>query len=552
MQPRGIFKDILAFVTAMVVIIVFFVPRQALAQRTMYDPRTEEQKIYFPRMDSVLIGMWQGMDHTDRGMQADAQAIACMVKMCEQIRRTYPNNKEEWGRARYFTKCYQEHKARIADPSFKPVKHPPRMPWLTCEFIQAQTSSDDDEIYEAVNGYPRPQPERAPLRVADEPQKPKRHTNPLNAEDARRIEVELNRMSSTYLAAPVVAASVKSDENPYAETTLASADIPKVADGMPFLPAGFDLVGENDKRMRLYVHEGADSAALLNYLRLRNASHLNKGAKYAEKARPIIEAGSNKLTIPFCRRNGKRVFDDARMHVKSWDKAALDGPPNKEFLASCSDEDLGFALQGKQVISIPAMGDQIGEIPPVANGNSQPAENGEAKAADKPSVDPSTAASATIHVDQPAVVSSAVQPVPTTTASAAVINSAEATKLAEVDVRLQPAETNSDATAPGFDDLLRNRARGSPWHKLRNEGPEVEKATRPLYETVQVDPAKRNRTSLFAQFAFPPDDVKALRLDRLGERFASSGAAVNSADVDSPDSSTVSSANPITGPPTPQ
>jgi hypothetical protein len=296
------------------------------------DTRSPERKTIDATMDPVLEGMWEGHGDGD-GMRYDAQAIACMTRVCRAVREALPQTRGEWRNSRHFQACYDAHLSRIKNPNFQRLANPPAITSLGCGMIQAQARSDDDAVYEAVNGRPRPRP-TVELNQVPSPASPR---PTLSRAESDNLLAQLDQISKERRA----------NDNPY-------TDAPKPA------YRGFGPGGLGDNLVLLY----ADSREAAIYVRpggqfyTIRASYLAK--KYETDWETVYVYASNENQDMFgaCFQASGVSLDQDRMRVSPRDVTKLQGPVNQTFMAQCQGKggEFRFALQAGQIIKIPAKG----------------------------------------------------------------------------------------------------------------------------------------------------------------------------------------------------
>lgn len=335
-----------------VVLLCIVLAKSASAQS---DTRTAERKRIDATMDPVLEGHWSGRgvsrerQQNEPGMRTDPQAIACMVKACRTVRAAFPNNPKAWRDSRQapFAKCHQEHVARANRPGFVPLAKPPSMDSFGCDIIEGLRVSDDDRVYEAVNGRARPQPAvTRPVAVAAV-----RHGGtPPSSQDVKDLEAfALAPMATPPKngATSAPAKLAKRDDNPY------------LPPAQPVVSAGTGPGGLGDKLELVYA-DGKEAAIRVlpggQFYTIRG-SWLAKTYDTDWKSARKHPRAMNKQFIGACfGKQGSVSLDPERMKLRASDKENLNRAPDDKFVVACEEDggEYRFALQAGETIRLGA------------------------------------------------------------------------------------------------------------------------------------------------------------------------------------------------------
>lgn len=316
------------------------------------DVRTPDQKVYFPQMDPVLIGMWEG--HDDReGMRYDPQAIACMMRACAAIQATIPRTAERCqdstdpnclytevrdSRSSLYKSCYSAHLARVEQPGYTRLANPPALTSLVCSVIAAQQLSTNERIYTATNGHPR-------QRTQQRPPTAKTKRSPLRAGEANELLAELNSIAA---ATPLTPDEFKNTYAVQRKTYPASANETTYGGQLP----GFRIISQDDKEAVLLVLPGGDYYAV-------QRSFLAKDYE-TDSVAVMAYAGNNRAQIffPYLLTPGKIELYKPRLRLKGDDVKGRLGPidaDTREFVRRCADGscEARFALQAGETLRLP-------------------------------------------------------------------------------------------------------------------------------------------------------------------------------------------------------
>ncbi|MFA5185643.1 MAG: hypothetical protein WC551_04090 [Patescibacteria group bacterium] len=400
----------------MMLVVVVLTMLHAARANAQSDVRTADQKIYFPQMDPVLTGMWEGHGGLE-GMKYDPQAIACMAQACAAIQATVPRNPDRCngnqdqncrfqevrdGNNSRYQSCHAAHLARTRQPGYARMANPPQLTSLVCSAIGALRNSSDDAIYAAVNGHARPQPAayqpptaKAPARQRLQPGESDMLMAQLRGLTADSKPVTRSRPRTAQVSRPQVV-------QPVASPVAYSGGI-----------SGFELLKVTDREAVLRILPGASFYTLQRSFLARD---------FVTESIPVmtykrdgqIGTGNDRAQIffPFIIRKGKIELYQPRMQLKANDYNGRLGSINAETLAfmdSCKDGgcEARFALQAGEIIRLPRK--SLSNDAVSSNDNAPPVTAQPDKAPEKPDMElPEPASSAMSSI-------AAIPSAPTTT-----------------------------------------------------------------------------------------------------------------------------------------
>ncbi len=365
------------------------------------DVRTPDQRVYFPQMDPVLDGMWQGHGNGD-GMRYDPQAIACMVRACATIQSTLPRDTHgrcadlhddtcpyrevRNGNNGLYQACYAAHLARIKQPGYTRLANPPSMTSLVCSVIAAQGQSYDDAVYTAVNGHPRPVSQPRMILASAVPAR-----SSLRPGEAEELLAELDSLNgNTRHALAARAAKVK---KPVASSPVATS--------YGEYPRGFRMIAQDENETTFRVLEGAD------YHDLENSPFAETHETNSVKVMSYKGNDHAQTFFPYHFKDGKIELYHPRMHLAANDKSRLE-PMDEDtlkFVHECDDGscETRFALQAGETIRLPrkaaATPDAVSKTKPAPTKNPKHAEAEAGTDSAAPAAAPSTTAEATAQPD---------------------------------------------------------------------------------------------------------------------------------------------------------
>ncbi len=309
-------------------------------------------------MDPVLEGDWDGRGSHQPGGRTDPLYIACMVERCAAVKATYPTNPERWRDNRFFGQCFKEHAARVKSKDFVPLPNPPPLTSLGCAKIHSLRQSQDQRIYQAVNGQADSKPATSNVSSVAKSEASKKPV-PVTAAFASVGSVaakaaQLKVPSS--IGKSLAKGALQARPNRTAKKPTSSLE-PK------FMPRSA-IRGFGDLGSRLELLYANDNEAAIRVLPQGQfytiqASWLARDY-FTDWETVYTEDGARaEQFIGACfEKNGSIVLDNERMKMGQWVEAARKKRPNMEFLEDCKDRDgeFRFALQAGQTIVLKAKG----------------------------------------------------------------------------------------------------------------------------------------------------------------------------------------------------
>jgi len=338
------------FFVLIIAILALFAADRAQAQS---DVRTPDQKIIFPQMDPVLVGMWDGHGGQE-GMRFDPQAIACMVGACSSLRSAFPNDIQRWrdSRAQVFQGCYAAHLQRARQAGYSRMKDPPPLTSLVCSVIESQRQSRIDAVYAAVNGHPRPAP-TPHAAIATTTNGPTRIR--LDPAESQRLVAELMGLAGNRKAGGGIRGGAKAKQP-------SSYSAPDHGQGKRGGLSGFEILSINEHEAVLRILPGASYYTVERSF-LANDFETDSLTVMTYRRDGLAGSGNDRAQIffPFHLKNGKIELYRPRLQLKPNDIKGRLGSidaATSAFMKGCRDGscESRFALQAGEILRLPRKG----------------------------------------------------------------------------------------------------------------------------------------------------------------------------------------------------